>query len=292
MVERLATAGEKRISWATRSIPRPSKARRSTGPSSTRCSAISRPASMRARCVTGGERFGSKGYFIKPTIFADVKDNMKIATEEIFGPVMQVLKFKDVEEVVSVPMPPTTASAAVWTRDIKKAHTIAERLRAGRGLDQLLRRIRRGRPFGGFKSSGIGRELGEGPRQLYGAQDRDCCNGLAGLFSIATIDEPSPPPRRRGGDDEPCVPARPSCRYTTPQTLSTLTHMSSAAWRADRPAWFRRVARHVPSHAGPAASGGSLITLRLRILGFCHPVLPGPYRRMLSRFTTPIASPP
>ncbi len=115
-----------------------------------------------ARCVAGGERFGSKGYFIKPTVFADVKDDMKIATEEIFGPVMQVLKFNDVEEVVR--RANTTdygLAAAVWTRDIKKAHTIAERLRAGTVWINCYDVFDAAAPFGGFKSSGIGRELGE-----------------------------------------------------------------------------------------------------------------------------------
>ena len=115
-----------------------------------------------ARCVTGGERFGSKGYFIKPTIFADVKDEMKIATEEIFGPVMQVLKFKDVDEVVQ--RANTTdygLAAAVWTRDIKKAHTIAEQIRAGTVWINCYDVFDAAAPFGGFKASGIGRELGE-----------------------------------------------------------------------------------------------------------------------------------
>ena len=115
-----------------------------------------------ARCVTGGERFGSKGYFIKPTVFADVKDSMQIATDEIFGPVMQVLKFKDVDEVVE--RANTTdygLAAAVWTRDIKKAHTIAERLRAGTVWINCYDVFDAAAPFGGFKASGIGRELGE-----------------------------------------------------------------------------------------------------------------------------------
>src|SRR6516162_2990172 len=115
-----------------------------------------------ARCVTGGERFGSKGYFIKPTVFADVKDSMKIATEEIFGPVMQVLKFKDVDEVVK--RANTTdygLAAAVWSRDIKKAHTIAECLRAGTVWINCYDVFDAAAPFGGFKSSGLGRELGE-----------------------------------------------------------------------------------------------------------------------------------
>jgi aldehyde dehydrogenase (NAD+) len=115
-----------------------------------------------ARCIAGGERFGSKGYFIKPTIFADVKDEMKIATEEIFGPVMQVLRFKDVDEVVR--RANTTdygLAAAVWTRDIKKAHTIAEQIRAGTVWINCYDVFDAAAPFGGFKASGLGRELGE-----------------------------------------------------------------------------------------------------------------------------------
>ena len=115
-----------------------------------------------ARCVTGGERFGDKGYFIQPTIFADVKDDMVIATEEIFGPVMQVLKFRDAEEVVK--RANTTdygLAAAVWTRDIGKAHSIAGRIRAGTVWVNCYDVFDAAAPFGGFKSSGIGRELGE-----------------------------------------------------------------------------------------------------------------------------------
>jgi aldehyde dehydrogenase (NAD+) len=121
-----------------------------------------------ARCVSGGERFGSKGYFIKPTVFADVKDEMKIATEEIFGPVMQVLKFKSVAEVVE--RANTTdygLAAAVWSRDIKKAHTIAETLRAGTVWINCYDVFDAAAPFGGFKASGIGRELGEKSLENY-----------------------------------------------------------------------------------------------------------------------------
>ena len=115
-----------------------------------------------AKCVAGGERHGDVGYFIKPTIFAEVKDEMTIAREEIFGPVLQVLRFKDVEEVVK--RANTTdygLAAAVWTRDIAKAHTLAHAVRAGTIWINCFDVFDAGAPFGGFKSSGLGRELGE-----------------------------------------------------------------------------------------------------------------------------------
>ncbi len=115
-----------------------------------------------ARCVTGGERFGSRGYFIKPTVFAEVKDNMAIAREEIFGPVMQVLRFKEIDEVIE--RANTTdygLAAAVWTRDLKKAHAVADRVRAGTVWINCYDVFDAAAPFGGFKTSGIGRELGE-----------------------------------------------------------------------------------------------------------------------------------
>jgi aldehyde dehydrogenase (NAD+) len=115
-----------------------------------------------ARCVTGGERHGSQGYFIKPTVFADVTDDMAIATDEIFGPVMQVLKFREIDEVVR--RANTTdygLAAAVWSRDINKALTIADRLRAGTVWVNCYDVFDAAAPFGGYKASGIGRELGE-----------------------------------------------------------------------------------------------------------------------------------
>lgn len=115
-----------------------------------------------ARCVAGGERFGTRGYFIKPTVFADVKDDMTIAREEIFGPVMQVLRFKDIDEVVTrANATDYGLAAAVWTRDIGKAHAVANRVRAGTVWVNCYDVFDAGAPFGGFKASGIGRELGE-----------------------------------------------------------------------------------------------------------------------------------
>src|SRR4051794_9393911 len=115
-----------------------------------------------ARCVTGGERHGEKGFFIKPTLFADVRDDMAIARDEIFGPVLSVIKFRDTEEVIE--RANTTdygLAAAVWTRDIGKAHAIADRVRAGTVWVNCYDVFDAAAPFGGFKRSGIGRELGE-----------------------------------------------------------------------------------------------------------------------------------
>ena len=118
--------------------------------------------SQGARCVTGGERHGDKGFFITPTVFADVQDDMAIARDEIFGPVMSVVKFTDTEEVIA--RANTTdygLAAAVWTRDIGKAHAIANRVRAGTVWVNCYDVFDAAAPFGGFKRSGIGRELGE-----------------------------------------------------------------------------------------------------------------------------------
>jgi aldehyde dehydrogenase (NAD+) len=115
-----------------------------------------------ATCVTGGQRYGDKGFFIAPTLFTDVRDDMAIARDEIFGPVLSVIKFRDIEEVIE--RANTTdygLAAAVWTRDIGKAHAIADRVRAGTVWVNCYDVFDAAAPFGGFKRSGIGRELGE-----------------------------------------------------------------------------------------------------------------------------------
>jgi aldehyde dehydrogenase (NAD+) len=121
-----------------------------------------------AQCMTGGKRAGDRGYFIEPTLFAGVKDEMKIAKEEIFGPVMQVMKFKDLNDVVERGNKTSYGlAAAVWTRDIKKAHAVAHSLRAGTVWVNCYDVFDAAAPFGGYKQSGLGRELGEYALELY-----------------------------------------------------------------------------------------------------------------------------
>jgi aldehyde dehydrogenase (NAD+) len=114
-----------------------------------------------ARCLTGGESIGEKGFFIQPTIFTNVKDSMAISTDEIFGPVLSVLKFKDFDEIVRRSNNTFYGlAAAVWTKDVGKAHTLAHQVRAGTVWINCYDVFDAAASFGGFKMSGQGREQG------------------------------------------------------------------------------------------------------------------------------------
>jgi aldehyde dehydrogenase (NAD+) len=121
-----------------------------------------------ATLACGGERVGDRGYFVQPTVFSGVQDEMTIAREEIFGPVMSVIPFKDVDEVIKrANRTPYGLAAGVWTRDIKKALAVANGVRAGTVWVNCYHILDTRAPFGGFKQSGIGRELGEYGLQQY-----------------------------------------------------------------------------------------------------------------------------
>jgi aldehyde dehydrogenase (NAD+) len=121
-----------------------------------------------ASLLCGGNRVGDRGYFIQPTVFADVNDGMKIAREEIFGPVMTIIPFDTLEEALERANQTTYGlTAAVWTRDIRKALAVANGIRAGTVWVNCYNVFDAGAPFGGFKQSGIGRELGEYGLQQY-----------------------------------------------------------------------------------------------------------------------------
>ncbi|WP_193062466.1 aldehyde dehydrogenase family protein [Oceanobacillus oncorhynchi] len=114
-----------------------------------------------ARLITGGKRTGDQGYFVEPTIFADVQDHMTIAREEIFGPVMSVFVFDEVEEVIQRANDSEYGLAAsVWTENIKKGHYIASKLESGTVWVNDFGLELETMPFGGYKHSGIGREMG------------------------------------------------------------------------------------------------------------------------------------
>ncbi|MBL9122715.1 MAG: aldehyde dehydrogenase family protein [Planctomycetaceae bacterium] len=121
-----------------------------------------------AQCVNGGKRFGNRGYFIEPTMFTGVTDDMAIARDEIFGPVLSVLKFKNLDEIVQRANNTVFGlAAAVWTRDVGKAHHLANNVRAGTVWVNCYDVFDAAAPFGGFKMSGMGRELGERGLDAY-----------------------------------------------------------------------------------------------------------------------------
>ncbi|KQX23560.1 MULTISPECIES: aldehyde dehydrogenase family protein [unclassified Sphingomonas] len=119
-----------------------------------------------ARAVAGGSRLTdgdlAKGYFVPPTLFADVDDDMTIAREEIFGPVISAIPFDDVEEVVKRANNTVFGlGSGVWTRDVKKAHKLAGLIRAGSVWVNCYQAMDPAVPFGGYKMSGYGSESGK-----------------------------------------------------------------------------------------------------------------------------------
>jgi phenylacetaldehyde dehydrogenase len=121
-----------------------------------------------ARALVGGKKIGDSGYFVEPTVLVDTKPQMKVVQEEIFGPVVVATPFKDPEEVLPVANDTVYGLAAgVWTRDISKAHRLAAELRAGTVWINCYNTFDAAMPFGGYKQSGWGREMGKEVLELY-----------------------------------------------------------------------------------------------------------------------------
>jgi betaine-aldehyde dehydrogenase len=112
-----------------------------------------------ARLITGGNRIDTPGFWIEPTVFADVTDDMTIAREEIFGPVLSVLDFEDEDEVIArANATPYGLSAGVYTRDLQRGHRVIGQLQAGSCFINSYNDAPVEVPFGGVKASGVGRE--------------------------------------------------------------------------------------------------------------------------------------
>ena len=121
-----------------------------------------------AKAVTGGKRAGNKGYFVEPTVLVNTNPKMKVVQEEIFGPVVTAIPFKNAEDVL--PSANDTVyglAAGIWTKDISKAHQLAAELKAGTVWINCYNIFDAALPFGGYKQSGWGREMGKDALELY-----------------------------------------------------------------------------------------------------------------------------
>lgn len=121
-----------------------------------------------ARLLLGGDRPDGRGYFLRPTVFTDVNNRMRIAQEEIFGPVLAVIPFKNFDDLVKQANDTCYGLAAgIWTSDITTGHRLARLLRAGSVWINTYGPNSVSAPFGGFKHSGVGREMGQDALQLF-----------------------------------------------------------------------------------------------------------------------------
>ena len=121
-----------------------------------------------AEVVTGGGRIGDRGYFVEPTVISKTTPDMKIVREEIFGPVVVAEPFQSLDEIAAVANNTVYGlGAGVWTKDVSKAHAMAKRLRAGTVWINCYNIFDAALPFGGYKQSGWGREMGHEVLEAY-----------------------------------------------------------------------------------------------------------------------------
>src|SRR5271170_4872057 len=121
-----------------------------------------------ATAVTGGGRFGDKGYFVEPTVLTNTNPNMQVVREEIFGPVLVAAPFSDLDQIAAEANDSEFGlGAGIWTKDISKAHALAKKLRAGTVWINCYNVFDASLPFGGYKQSGWGREMGHEILEAY-----------------------------------------------------------------------------------------------------------------------------
>jgi phenylacetaldehyde dehydrogenase len=131
-----------------------------------------------AQPVCGGKRYGEQGYFIEPTVLVDVQQHMKVVQEEIFGPVVVAQPFTNLAELPSIANDTIYGlGAGIWTRDVSKAHQIAAQIRAGTVWINCYNIFDAAMPFGGYKQSGWGREMGHEVLENY-TEVKSVCIGL------------------------------------------------------------------------------------------------------------------
>jgi phenylacetaldehyde dehydrogenase len=121
-----------------------------------------------ATAVTGGGRFGDRGYFVEPTVLTNTTPDMKVVREEIFGPVVVAAPFSDLDEIAAAANDTDYGlGAGIWTKDISKAHALAKKIRAGTVWINCYNVFDAALPFGGYKQSGWGREMGHEALEAY-----------------------------------------------------------------------------------------------------------------------------
>jgi phenylacetaldehyde dehydrogenase len=121
-----------------------------------------------ATALSGGSRRGNRGYFVEPTVLTGTRPDMRVVREEIFGPVVVAAPFQDLDEVARVANDtPYGLGAGIWTKDISKAHALAKKIRAGTVWINCYNIFDSALPFGGYKQSGWGREMGHAALEAY-----------------------------------------------------------------------------------------------------------------------------
>ncbi len=139
------------------------------------CGFIDSGVSEGARAMSGGKRFGDSGYFVEPTVLVGAARNAKVVQEEIFGPVVTAMPFTDMNDIEPQANDSMYGLAAgIWTNDISKAHRLASKLKAGTVWINCYNVFDAALPFGGYKQSGWGREMGHDALELYSQKKAVC----------------------------------------------------------------------------------------------------------------------